>query len=48
MRYCNCQGENHGVEMIRESYPNPKEQRTIHKWLCCKCGYTEEYDPDKE
>jgi hypothetical protein len=32
--------------MVRESYPNPEENRVVYKWLCCACGYTQEYIDD--
>lgn len=44
--YCSCKPMGERVELIRESYPDPKNNRTIYKWLCCVCGFTQEYNPE--
>ena len=46
--YCNCKPVGERVEMIRESYPDPKQDKMIYKWLCCACGYTQEYDAETD
>ena len=43
-KFCTCNTPGSRVEMIKESYFNPIEDRYIYKYLCCDCGFTEEID----
>lgn len=42
LKYCNCNPSGSRVQMVKESYFDPRVDDIIFKYLCCSCGHTEQ------